>query len=822
MRASFILIILIFAVIAAGETKAEKEHELAYNINTNNQVFPRISEDGNYVVTQTNSCCTQNILSLFSRDNSEPLWTYGEVYTDGALLSRHVEGWGPGISSDGEYILTVERDSNDNENLLIFSKNSNNPIWSYTANEINSFDFSKDAKYILVSSNEGLFLINKDSNETLHYTNESWKGYISADGEVIVAIKGKNITLFNNKSSIPLWNYTFNRTLDDSKDISIGYPSISENGNYFLVNEIICCENHRPQHYSYLFSKDSNNPQQILNETSSSAKQTASLSADGNYIFVIEGSIQKFERGENIPLLIYEPQIHEITGNGEEWKSYSISNNGKIIAATTETTLYLFDEFGMPIWNVNTYPSSSSGTAFYSMSLSADGYYIITYSPAMKSHAGLESSLQLYTGNVLPIATIDSSSHSQARFDEEVTFSGSGTDSDGTILTYEWKSNLDGFLSNEKDFSTTFGVGNHTISFRVQDNKEDWSDWNTTVLEITNILPVGTLDSSNPASIPKGADGLLSGRGIDTDGTIVDCHWISSNDGVLSENENVLMPIENEDGTWTIQIVKINPQVSVNVANWYLLNEEGNTKTDGLVSDLYGYYEGQGKAVIFFDNDFNGKLSPGDKFEIHPGEADSDLAQVSDITGYTFLLTTYYNQINQLLESEVKLNEAIDNCQISTSALSPGMHTITFQVEDNNGGLSENVSQTLFVGAYPVASANHWNDDNGVQPNMPVQFRGSGDDEDGNIVLYEWDFNGDGEYDWSSTSSGKTSYSYVKSGSYKAVLRITDDDGLNSTDTRTIYVNSFGIDPVSVIKDNIVYILLFFALISGLVYWKYR
>ena len=93
---------------------------------------------------------------------------------------------------------------------------------------------------------------------------------------------------------------------------------------------------------------------------------------------------------------------------------------------------------------------------------------------------------------------------------------------------------------------------------------------------------------------------------------------------------------EDGSGVWTVQIVKINPQVSVNSVHWYLLDVQGNTKTDGLVSDVYGYYSGQGKAVVFIDNDFNGKLSPGDKFEVHPGEADSDLASVSDVSDYSF------------------------------------------------------------------------------------------------------------------------------------------------------------------------------------------
>jgi flagellin-like protein len=116
--------------------------------------------------------------------------------------------------------------------------------------------------------------------------------------------------------------------------------------------------------------------------------------------------------------------------------------------------------------------------------------------------------------------------------------------------------------------------------------------------------------------------------------------WASSFLGGTTKNAPTGSMIASEDGSgvWTIQIVKINPQVSVNSVHWYLLDEMGNTKTDGLVSDVYGYYAGNGKAVVFVDNDFNGKLSPGDKFEANPGETGSDLESVSEITDYSFRL----------------------------------------------------------------------------------------------------------------------------------------------------------------------------------------
>ena len=47
---------------------------------------------------------------------------------------------------------------------------------------------------------------------------------------------------------------------------------------------------------------------------------------------------------------------------------------------------------------------------------------------------------------------------------------------------------------------------------------------------------------------------------------------------------------------------------------------------------------GQGRAVIFVDNDFNGKLSPGDKFVIHPGIAGSELESIGDVSDYSLRL----------------------------------------------------------------------------------------------------------------------------------------------------------------------------------------
>jgi PKD repeat protein len=62
-----------------------------------------------------------------------------------------------------------------------------------------------------------------------------------------------------------------------------------------------------------------------------------------------------------------------------------------------------------------------------------------------------------------------------------------------------------------------------------------------------------------------------------------------------------------------------------------------------------------------------------------------------------------------------------------------------------------------------------------------VRLRGSGDDPDANIVSYEWDFNADGDFDWSSESAGEVVHVF-KEYSY-AVLRVRDSEGAEGLDT---------------------------------------
>ena len=116
--------------------------------------------------------------------------------------------------------------------------------------------------------------------------------------------------------------------------------------------------------------------------------------------------------------------------------------------------------------------------------------------------------------NQPPTAYIDSISPTDASVGETVTFDGHGTDADGTVVAYRWRSSLDGDLSAKASFDTSsLSVGEHTIYLKVQDNTGAWSDEvrsRVTVFGGAAGAPVINSFGANPGSITSGASSTLS------------------------------------------------------------------------------------------------------------------------------------------------------------------------------------------------------------------------------------------------------------------------------------------------------------------------
>jgi hypothetical protein len=95
-------------------------------------------------------------------------------------------------------------------------------------------------------------------------------------------------------------------------------------------------------------------------------------------------------------------------------------------------------------------------------------------------------------GNEPPVAYIDSISPSSAAAGETVTFVGHGTDADGTIVGYKWRSDIDGDIGSLATFeSPNLSEGEHTIYLAVQDNNDAWSE------EVESIVMVGAVSTGS-------------------------------------------------------------------------------------------------------------------------------------------------------------------------------------------------------------------------------------------------------------------------------------------------------------------------------------
>jgi hypothetical protein len=256
------------------------------------------------------------------------------------------------------------------------------------------------------------------------------------------------------------------------------------------------------------------------------------------------------------------------------------------------------------------------------------------------------------------------------------------------------------------------------------------------------------IDSISPSPVEEGITVSFRGSGTDSDGTVAGYEWNSSLDGFLGNEEDF-------DGTgFSAGTHTISFRVQDNDGGW----------SDWDSSTLVVSLNTPPTGTI-------GSISPS---PVEEGAIASFTGSGSDSEGS---IVAY--RWSSSLDGELSTEK-----DFGSNTLSLGTHTVTFQVQDNAGAWSDEDSRILVVGIAPVAKAG---DDIEVEPKTEVQFIGLAND-DGTIVNYEWDFDGDGSYDWSSERHGITTTIYYQVGSYTAVLRLTDDDGFISTDSRIITV----------------------------------
>ncbi|MGZ4851076.1 MAG: PKD domain-containing protein [Candidatus Bathyarchaeia archaeon] len=213
-----------------------------------------------------------------------------------------------------------------------------------------------------------------------------------------------------------------------------------------------------------------------------------------------------------------------------------------------------------------------SGSRSFSTSTLSEGNHVIYL--RVQDNSGSWSSpvstnLVIGHANQIPNSIIESILPNPAKLGQQVTFVGSGNDSDGFILDYRWTSSIDGWLSDSSSFSTSsLSVGDHVISFEVQDNNGSWSAPSSSFVkvELERSPPYAVIDSVIPSSIPVGEPLVITGHGNDSNGVIIGYRWMSSIDGLLSTSpefsasglskgsHRITFQVQNDESVWSEEI----------------------------------------------------------------------------------------------------------------------------------------------------------------------------------------------------------------------------------------------------------------------------
>jgi len=146
-----------------------------------------------------------------------------------------------------------------------------------------------------------------------------------------------------------------------------------------------------------------------------------------------------------------------------------------------------------------------------------------------------------------------------------------------------------------------------------------------------------------------------------------------------------------------------------------------------------------------------------------------------------------------------------------TNAVSPktshrfqtaGDYNAVLEMTDDTGDTAY-ASVNIPIATSPPNVTNYASPTSGTAP-LTVTLDASASDTDGSIVLYQWDYDGDGIYDWYSAATGNTYFTYTAPGTYEAVIKVTDNDGLSTTGSKTITVASSQKPPTLVLTADTV------------------
>ncbi len=417
-------------------------------------------------------------------------------------------------------------------------------------------------------------------------------------------------------------------------------------------------------------------------------------------------------------------------------------------------------------WTSDIDGTLSDQQMFHTSSLS-NGTHTITFRVLDDFMVWSEHVTATVTVNGLPRASIVSVAPQLSNTGEPVSFDGIVVDHEGEVLDFEWRSDIDGTLSDQEDFVTSrLSPGVHTITFRAMDGHRKWSvrDWTTVTV---NGRPEAWIEPTDVRLVHEGEAFHLAGGFFDPEGDVRAYEWTSDIDGVVGTLYN-LTTSDLSNGSHTISF---------------------------RVMDGLGSWSAKATAQVVVNG-----LPHAILVGISPENA---------LQGAPVLFTgAYLDHEADIYEFEWKSDRdgrLSDEIGFSTSKLSNGTHVITLRVMDGHGAWSDPVTGRVTVNGRPRC----WIEEAGpsqVLEGERVHFAGAAED-DLAVVAYRWTSSIDGVLSRLAVFSTRD----LSPGIHDVSFQAQDDKGYWSlassaiieVGTRTVDVEIVGVDmPSYAIEGN--------------------
>jgi dienelactone hydrolase len=383
-------------------------------------------------------------------------------------------------------------------------------------------------------------------------------------------------------------------------------------------------------------------------------------------------------------------------------------------------------------------------------------------------------------------AIVNTAPVSNAGVDKTITLpanttmlSGSGTDADGTIASYQWTKISGGSVTLMNATSATLNLsallqGTYSFRLSVTDNLGASDSDDVTVQVNAPVAPIVNAGADRQINLPT-TSATITGSATDIGGTIASYQWTKISGGSCTMNNTTTSALKIgalASGSYTFRLTAT--------------DNNGNPASDDMkltVDAPPAVNAGPDKTIVL---PFGGSL-------ILTGTAtDSD----GTIVKYQW---SKYSGPNLTAEDS-------GSASFKITKMYEGVYVFKFAVTDNLGAQGiDYVTVTVnpeIVNHAPVSNAGP--DKNITLPTNSMTLAGAGTDTDGSIVSFQWTKVSGGSVTMANMTSATLNLTGLLQGTYVFRLTVTDNDGAINSDDVIVVVNPPVIPVVNAGNDKLV------------------